>query len=328
VGAVSGVYGQTDSTAGHGVTGWAKATSGDTAGVYGQTDSSTGTGGYFTNEGSNLGSDIVAGSGGGGTDGVISSDLAAPSSDLHLRANDDIRIDLDENNDEAGNFVVVNGLDEIVFRVDETNGWYGHWADEESDTTIRSRDNIYLHLNDDDTGSVGAIDIVNAADEICLVLTDDGNIYKRCGGTSSAVIETSDNVPRRLYVMESPEVWLEDFGFGKLAGGAATVNIDALFLSTINTTDVAYHVFVTPLGDCNGLYVTNKTATSFEVRELGGGTSEVEFEYRIIAKRLGWEDARMEPAPVGTQGSPVPSTKVDDEIATGPIIIDINDSEE
>jgi hypothetical protein len=161
-----------------------------------------------------------------------------------------------------------------------------------------------------------------------MILGDDGNIYKYCGGTSSAVIETSDNVPRRLYVMESPEVWLEDFGFGKLAKGTATVNIEALFLSTINTTDVPYHVFVTPLGDCNGLYVTNKTATSFEVRELGGGTSEVEFEYRVIAKRLGWEGARMEPAPINEEGSPVPGSEPDGDFSADPIIIDVSPSEE
>ncbi|KPJ48360.1 MAG: hypothetical protein AMJ38_05525 [Dehalococcoidia bacterium DG_22] len=85
--------------------------------------------------------------------------------------------------------------------------------------------------------------------------------------------------------IESPEVWFEDFGTGQLVNGQATVTIESIFLETINT-DEPYHVFVTPLGDCSGLYVTNKTATSFEVRELGGGTSNVEFDYRIAAKRL------------------------------------------
>jgi hypothetical protein len=124
-----------------------------------------------------------------------------------------------------------------------------------------------------------------------------GNIYATgsslSSGTKSAVMEAGDYGVRQLYAMESPNVWFEDFGTGELASGQATVVIEPMFLSTINT-DVPYHVFVTPLGECNGLYVTNKAATSFEVRELGGGTSDVAFDYRIVARRKGYEGVRME----------------------------------
>jgi len=315
-GPVSGVYGQSVSTSGHGVTGWAQATSGDAAGVYGQADSSTGTGGYFTNEGSNLGADLIAGSGGGGTDGRISSDPASGGSDLYLDSMDSLNVHLDKNDDEDSSLTVYNGANERVFRADEAGNWSGNWANDESDTAIRTRDALALHLNDDNAGSIGAVGIYNGADQMCLSLQDDGNIYKYCGGTSSAVIETEDGVPRRLYVMESPEVWLEDFGLGRLDEGTAVVTIEALFLSTINT-EIPYHVFVTPRGDCNGLYVTNETPTTFEVRELGGGTSSVEFHYRIIAKRRGWEEARMEPAPIDEGGHPVPGTAMEDEVPAG-----------
>jgi hypothetical protein len=232
------------------------------------------------------------------------------SSDLQLFSNDDVNIHIDENDDEAGDFVVLNGANEQVLRVDEAAGWYGSWVEEESDTAIHSRDNLHLYLNDDNAGTKGAVTIYDGSGNNCLTLDDDGNIYKYCGGTSSAVIDASDGSPRRLYVIESPEVWLEDFGFGKLENGVATVGIEPLFLGTINT-EFPYHVFLTPLGDCNGLYVAGKAATSFEVRELGGGTSEVEFEYRVIAKRQGWEDARMEPAPIEGQGRPAPGTEAD-----------------
>jgi hypothetical protein len=46
-----------------------------------------------------------------------------------------------------------------------------------------------------------------------------------------------------------------------------------------------YRVFLTPEGDCQGLYVRSKRGASFEVRELQGGTSSVEFSYRIVARR-------------------------------------------
>jgi hypothetical protein len=54
-----------------------------------------------------------------------------------------------------------------------------------------------------------------------------------------------------------------------------------------------YHVFLTPKGDCKGLYVANETAGGFEVHELGGGSSSIAFDYRIVAKRKGFENIRM-----------------------------------
>jgi hypothetical protein len=45
-----------------------------------------------------------------------------------------------------------------------------------------------------------------------------------------------------------------------------------------------YRVFLTPEGDCRGLYVRRK-ANSFEVRELMGGTSSITFSYRIVGRR-------------------------------------------
>jgi hypothetical protein len=43
-------------------------------------------------------------------------------------------------------------------------------------------------------------------------------------------------------------------------------------------------VFLTPEGDCQGLYV-RKRGSRFEVRELQGGISNVAFSYCIVAKR-------------------------------------------
>jgi hypothetical protein len=74
--------------------------------------------------------------------------------------------------------------------------------------------------------------------------------------------------------------------------GSTRVDLDPTFAQTVNT-GVSYHVFLTPGGDCKGLYVSQKSATSFEVRELGGGTSNVAFDYRIMAKRNGFETVRL-----------------------------------
>ena len=75
-------------------------------------------------------------------------------------------------------------------------------------------------------------------------------------------------------------------------GGAATVALEPTFAETVNTA-MEYHVFVTPKGDCKGLYVANETPAGFEVHELGGGQSTVAFDYRIVARRKGYESVRL-----------------------------------
>jgi hypothetical protein len=70
------------------------------------------------------------------------------------------------------------------------------------------------------------------------------------------------------------------------------VTIDPDFAETV-AADAGYHVFLTPNGDSKGLYVIRKTATSFEVRESGGGTSSLSFDYRIVGKRRGFEAQRL-----------------------------------
>ena len=76
--------------------------------------------------------------------------------------------------------------------------------------------------------------------------------------------------------MESPEHWFEDFGSARLKRGRATVRIDRDFAKAVKVDN--YRVFLTPEGDCQGLYISNKTGRGFEVRELQGGTSSVAFQ--------------------------------------------------
>jgi hypothetical protein len=114
-----------------------------------------------------------------------------------------------------------------------------------------------------------------------------------CTGTKSAVVAV-DNGTRyvKLYAVESPKNWFEDAGSGMLYGGSAVVTLDSTFAQTVNSGE-DYHVFLTPNGECKGLYVSQKTEESFVVRELGGGTSNIAFDYRIMAARKGYENVRF-----------------------------------
>jgi len=103
------------------------------------------------------------------------------------------------------------------------------------------------------------------------------------GNAKNVAMHFPDGSYRLMHCMESPEHWFEDFGTAKLKRGRAVVKLDADFAKTIRTGD--YRVFLTPEGDCGGLYIKSKRGNGFEVRELQGGTSSVAFSYRIVGKR-------------------------------------------
>jgi hypothetical protein len=71
---------------------------------------------------------------------------------------------------------------------------------------------------------------------------------------------------------KAPKTACGDFGTAKLKRGRVVVKLDADFAKVIKGGD--YRVFVTPEGDCRGLYVHRKSASTFEVHELTGGKVE------------------------------------------------------
>ncbi|MBS1537304.1 MAG: hypothetical protein JST20_06105 [Bacteroidetes bacterium] len=113
-------------------------------------------------------------------------------------------------------------------------------------------------------------------------------------GTKNAVVNTNDGA-RALYCEEASEVWFTDYGFGKIEGNSIIMTLDKKFLETVNTSQ-PYHVFLQSYTDTE-LYVSNRTATSFEVRTRGGELTSAEFSFRVVAKRLGYESMRLERAP-------------------------------
>lgn len=116
-------------------------------------------------------------------------------------------------------------------------------------------------------------------------------------GTKNAVVAT-DEGSRLLYTEESSEVWFTDYGFGTLVDGEAAVTIDPLFAQTVNLTE-PYHVFVQANGPAV-IYVASTGPDSFTVKalpDLGDQADNVQFSYRLVARRLGYEGDRLEAAP-------------------------------
>ncbi|MGO9084872.1 MAG: hypothetical protein ACLP6G_10290 [Terriglobales bacterium] len=131
----------------------------------------------------------------------------------------------------------------------------------------------------------------NTANHTFCEFDNNGNLL--CSGTKNAVVPI-DSGKRKvaLSAIESPKNWFEDAGASELVNGSAVVALDPDFVQTVNT-ELEYMVFPVPNGDCKGLYVTHQTPTSFEVHELGGGTSNVRFYYRIMALRKKYENVRF-----------------------------------
>src|SRR5262245_36608340 len=86
-------------------------------------------------------------------------------------------------------------------------------------------------------------------------------------GPKSGAVDTAHHGTRLLYAVESPENWFEDFGRARLEAGHAVVELEAIFRETVSA-ERQYHVFLTPRGDCQGLYVAGQDGHGFEVREL------------------------------------------------------------
>lgn len=123
-------------------------------------------------------------------------------------------------------------------------------------------------------------------------------------GVKGAVVPHADGSHRLLCAIESPESWFEDFGEATLKDGKAEIQLDPEFAAVIETK--GYHVFLTPYGDSSGLYAVDRTAKGFMVREQKGGTSNVAFSYRVVARRKDIANHRL--ARVRVPVAPSPET--------------------
>ncbi len=146
-----------------------------------------------------------------------------------------------------------------------------------------------IFIADNSTGS--PFYATNFATDSSCAINYNGDLS--CTGTKSAVVPI-DGGKRKvaLSAIESPKNWFEDAGAAKLVNGMTVVTLDPDFIQTVNT-EMEYMVFPVPNGDCKGLYVSHQTPMSFEVHELGGGTSNVRFYYRIMALRKKYENVRF-----------------------------------
>lgn len=115
------------------------------------------------------------------------------------------------------------------------------------------------------------------------------------GSTKAATVPIKNGSEyRKLYCEEATEVWFTDYGSSHLVNGKTIIQLDDIFLETV-TIDAhnPVKIFIQMNGESKPVYV-RKGEKSFEVIETDGGKSNSEFDYRIVAKRRGFEELRLE----------------------------------
>jgi hypothetical protein len=157
--------------------------------------------------------------------------------------------------------------------------------------TTSSNDALTLYGGGVGTGSeVFSVRDSNADEE--FVVDDKGDTYISgilivYGGCQTGCVAGGKRVSAVTeYAPLESEPTIEDNGEATLSGGFAYVPLDPKFANVMDK-NASYLVSVTPEGDCNGLYVAQRTPSRFAVRELRNGRESLNFEYRIVAKRYG-----------------------------------------
>jgi len=159
----------------------------------------------------------------------------------------------------------------------------------------------YIDLDDDNNDANAKFVVFDGTDAFRMTIDENGDLW--ASGTKSAVVKTATHDQRLLYAIESPNVWFEDFGKASLVNGAANIHFDAIFAETVNLQE-DYHVFLTPVSEEPLLlFVTAKKPNGFTVRgvTLDSKPAHGWFDYRIVAKRLGYENVRLEQATIPTR---------------------------
>lgn len=139
------------------------------------------------------------------------------------------------------------------------------------------------------------------------------------GGPKSAAVPHPDGTHRRMYCMESPESWFEDFGTAALECGRAEVTLDPDFAALVNLSD--YQVFLTERGAHQALAVVAQGPGGFTVEAnaalatlLGKTQSDLNgvFNWRVVARRKDITNARLERVtlPGELKLPPVPDLKL------------------
>ncbi|WP_379946471.1 phage tail spike protein [Enterococcus devriesei] len=120
-------------------------------------------------------------------------------------------------------------------------------------------------------------------------------------GTKNSLSRTENYGERLLYAFETPEYLFATYGKATTNGdGYVQVEIEPMFLETINTDSKNYHVFVSPY-DNSTAYACYLERDRFMIKS---DKPNIEVSYQLVAYRLGYEDFYLETPTTNEEKSP------------------------
>jgi hypothetical protein len=115
-----------------------------------------------------------------------------------------------------------------------------------------------------------------------------GDVY-----TSGKNVELIDNGTKMqaAYAVTSTEAVIYKKGNAQLINGEATIIFDKNYAALLGDNPV---VTITPMGECNGVYIKSVSKTGFVIKELNKGTSTVAISWIAVGDRI---DAKTNQVP-------------------------------
>ncbi len=133
-------------------------------------------------------------------------------------------------------------------------------------------------------------------------------------------IQTSGGNTKEMFAMQSPYSEFVFSSSSELVNGEAIINFDPDTCELIDETQ-PLKVNITLTGECSGIFVKEKSATGFIVKELGGGNSSSTFDWMVIAKRKFATTSPQSSPLQGEEGVPSPlEGEGEDEVEIPPTL--------
>jgi hypothetical protein len=129
----------------------------------------------------------------------------------------------------------------------------------------------------------------------------------------------NEGAEKEMFGLTSDKVEMIMSGSSRLENGVEVIDlslIDENFIKNISA-ETPLKIFVTASEESNGLFVSERSAASFTVRELRGGNSGAAFDWIVVARRRGYDDSSSE-VPFAPPSEPAPSEPVIEEPAPAP----------
>ncbi len=124
---------------------------------------------------------------------------------------------------------------------------------------------------------------------------------------------TAEGTEKNIYGMTSESAEITLSGSAELINGEAIINFATDTQWLIDETQEIKVIPALTSGDCNGIFVSEKSSAGFTIKELNSGTSASTFDWLVIAKRkINIQDEIIY--------EPTPTPPIDDTPTTTPLV--------